>query len=64
VVKVKVLEIDEKRKRIALTMRLADASKKPDQTSPDRGNLRHSTIKRPAPEFNNAMAAAFGKISK
>jgi uncharacterized protein len=64
VVKVKVLEIDEKRKRIALTMRLADASKKPDPTSPDRGNLRHSTIKRPAPEFNNAMAAAFGKISK
>jgi uncharacterized protein len=64
VVKVKVLEIDEKRKRIALTMRLADASKKPDPTSPDRGNLWHSTIKRPAPEFNNAMAAAFGKISK
>jgi len=72
VVKVKVLEIDEKRKRIALTMRLTDEApklgSKAEQKNP-RGSktsdarkpqeLRHS-----APPVNNAMAAAFSKLKK
>ncbi len=68
VVKVKVLEIDEKRKRIALTMRLSDnapiAGAKPEQRS-DRNDAKrlsqHQQQSR-EPVANNAMAAAFAKI--
>lgn len=77
VVKVRVLEIDEKRKRIALTMRLSDEAPKPavgaksDQRSPNRPNTtrpqdarKSQEDRRSAPLVNNAMAAAFGKLKK
>jgi protein Tex len=77
VVKVKVLEVDEKRKRIALTMRLSDeaprssAESKPAQRTPHQSSAAKSPeSKRPredrgnAAPVNNAMAAAFGKLAK
>ncbi|MFC5476472.1 Tex family protein [Paraherbaspirillum soli] len=71
VVKVKVLEVDEKRKRIALTMRLADsapvAGAKPEQRG-DRNDAKRlsqhqqrQSAPAPAPA-NSAMAAAFAKL--
>jgi uncharacterized protein len=72
VVKVKVLEIDEKRKRIALTMRLADeapkapkntAGAKPEQRVPRTPeNKRPQEDRRSAPPMNNAMAEALRKL--
>ncbi len=79
VVKVKVLEVDEKRKRIALTMRLSDeAPKTTSGASPEQRVNRPSDTRTPrvqenrkpqedrrsAPLMNNAMAAAFGKLKK
>lgn len=79
VVKVKVLEVDEKRKRIALTMRLSDetpkaapgakpeqrANRPSDPRAPRSPEARRSQEdRRSAPPVNNAMAAAFGKIKK
>jgi uncharacterized protein len=80
VVKVKVLEVDEKRKRIALTMRLSDeaprdgakAGAKLEQRMPNRSNSEPKSAearkpqedRRQAPPMNNAMAAAFGKLKK
>ena len=76
VVKVKVLEVDEKRKRIALTMRLSDeapresskAGAKPEQRAPNRPRAaeprKPQDDRRQAPPINNAMAAAFGKLKK
>jgi uncharacterized protein len=73
VVKVKVLEVDPKRKRIALTMRLSDsapqAGSKPEQRG-DRTDARrlnqHQRQERPAPKADagGAMAAAFAKLKK
>lgn len=71
VVKVKVLEVDEKRKRIALTMRLSDsapvAGAKPEQRG-DRNDAKRlsqhqqrQSAPAPAPA-NSAMAAAFAKL--
>jgi uncharacterized protein len=68
VVKVKVLEVDAKRKRIALTMRLSDsapaAGSRPAQRG-DRDDARrlaqHQKNER-APASNTAMAAAFAKL--
>ena len=68
VVKVKVLEVDLQRQRIALTMRLAD---EPGQTKrhdaapagrggPSRQPARHSA----PPPSGNAMAAAFAKLKR
>ena len=70
VVKVKVLEVDVKRKRIALTMRLTDAApqagSKPDVAQRDnRGQGRPAGGKpnrAPAAEPVSAMAAAFAKL--
>jgi uncharacterized protein len=68
VVKVKVLEVDEKRKRIALTMRLTDAvpaaGSKPEQRGDrqDAKRLSQHRNQAPAPIANNAMAAAFAKL--
>src|SRR5512135_223422 len=72
VVKVKVLEVDEKRKRIALTMRLTDAAGqaagKPDaqrQRFDPRGQHKAAGGKpnrAPAPAMGGAMAAAFSKL--
>ncbi len=66
VVKVKVLEVDEKRKRIALTMRLTDSAAQGarDAAAP-RDNQTKGTTSRPRaaqPVPANAMAAAFSKL--
>lgn len=71
VVKVKVLEVDPKRKRIALTMRLTDsapqAGARPEQRG-DRTDARrvaqHQRQERSTPPSGNAMAAAFAKLKK
>jgi len=72
VVKVKVLEVDVKRKRIALTMRLSDsapaAGSKPEQRG-DRQDAKrlgqHQRQERSAPApSGGAMAAAFAKLRK
>jgi protein Tex len=68
VVKVKVLEVDEKRRRIALTMRLSDtpqpAGARPEQRA-DRNDAKrlgqHQQQSR-QPAASNAMAAAFAKL--
>ncbi|SFA92989.1 uncharacterized protein SAMN04515620_10885 [Collimonas sp. OK607] len=67
VVKVKVLEVDEKRKRIALTMRLTDnapvAGAKPEQRADRNDAKRMSQQRQAAPvPANGAMAAAFAKL--
>jgi uncharacterized protein len=69
VVKVKVLEVDEKRKRIALTMRLTDtaASSSKVASTSDRQNDakrmgQHKRQEERQPVQNNAMAAAFAKL--
>jgi uncharacterized protein len=70
VVKVKVLEVDEKRKRIALTMRLADsapvAGSKPEQRGDrnDAKRLAQHQAKPQREDANSAMAAAFAKLKK
>ena len=67
VVKVKVLEVDAKRKRIALTMRLSDAAPvagaKPQQRSDrtDHQRIGQQQRREEAPA-GNAMAAAFAKL--
>lgn len=76
VVRVKVLEVDLPRKRIALTMRLTDetspkrerhqehssaASNRPAQPRPQTS---HKPQRKSAPPPNNAMAAAFAKLKK
>jgi len=65
VVKVKVLEVDLQRQRIALSMRMGDEPKKHDAGSQraapiSRQQARHNA---PAPA-NNAMASAFAKLRK
>lgn len=67
VVKVKVLEVDAKRKRIALTMRLSDsapaAGSKPEQRGDRTDGKRlaqHQRQEKAAPA--GAMAAAFAKL--
>jgi uncharacterized protein len=73
VVKVKVLEVDVKRKRIALTMRLSDsapaAGSRPDQR-PDSEARRHDRramgqqqkSQQREPAVQSSMAAAFAKL--
>ena len=73
VVKVKVLEVDPKRKRIALTMRLSDSAPAPGEKrerggerggerSGDRRGIDRAQPRRDAAPSNTAMAAAFAKI--
>jgi uncharacterized protein len=68
VVKVKVLEVDEKRKRIALTMRLSDSAPNPGAKPVQRGDRNDAKRlsqhqQQPRQETaNNAMAAAFAKL--
>lgn len=67
VVKVKVVEVDPKRKRIALTMRLDDAptptGAKPQQRGDRTDAARLATQQRREPvASSNAMAAAFAKL--
>ncbi len=70
VVKVKVLEVDEKRKRIALTMRLTDSAPQPGAKPEQRGDRNDSKRlaqhqQKPQPQIatgNSAMASAFAKL--
>jgi uncharacterized protein len=71
VVKVKVLEVDVKRKRIALTMRLSDSAPQPGARLDQRGDrtdgkrmAQHQKQERSAPAAGGAMAAAFAKLRK
>ncbi len=70
VVKVKVLEVDAARKRIALTMRLYDEpgtqAKRSDRPSENnrRGDSRSVKPQREKPVGNTAMADAFAKLKK
>lgn len=73
VVRVKVLELDEKRKRIALTMRLNETSNAPvkdghsdrQRTGSTKPRTEKSSPNRQSPPLvNSAMAAAFGKLGK
>jgi uncharacterized protein len=69
VVRVKVLEVDEKRKRIALTMRLTDSAPQPGSKPEQRGDRtdgkrlaqHQKQEKAPAPA-GGSMAAAFAKL--
>ena len=68
VVKVKVLEVDEKRKRISLTMRLSDTAASSDKMEPRNATDAKRLVQhqkqaaRPQTNDNNAMAAAFAKL--
>lgn len=71
VVKVKVLEVDEKRKRIALTMRLTDSATDASRGGAprDRGSdakrlSQHKQQEAHQPELSGAMAVAFAKFKK
>jgi uncharacterized protein len=75
VVKVKVLEVDPKRKRIALTMRLSDSAPQPGAQAQQRGDRddrkrmadhqnKHQRQERSAAPSSGAMAAAFAKLKK
>jgi uncharacterized protein len=62
IVKVKVLEVDAKRKRIALTMRLTDAAARPRETPrPPASHVRQKTVNS-QPAASGAMASAFAKL--
>ena len=50
VVKVKVLEVDEKRKRIALSMRLDEQAPRPREGAPREGGPPRRSDSRPAPQ--------------
>ena len=68
VVRVKVLEVDEKRKRIALTMRLTDSAPapgaKPEQRADrdDGKRMAQHQKQNSAPAAGGSMAAAFAKL--
>ncbi|MDD5176594.1 MAG: Tex family protein [Sterolibacterium sp.] len=64
VVKVKVLEVDVARKRIALTMRLADEITAKMSNSPLQRSGKPSLPKREAPPQGGAMAAAFARLKQ
>ncbi len=70
VVRVKVLEVDEKRKRISLTMRLSDAAPTPAPATANPSS-RKNTASGKAPQsrtapaaMDNAMANAFARLKK
>jgi protein Tex len=68
VVKVKVLEVDEKRKRIALTMRLDEQTARPRDTgSPRKPDSRPAPLaarERAQPQSSGAMAEALANAFK
>ncbi len=67
VVKVKVLEVDVKRKRIALTMRLSDAAPAPGERREPRDRQaapRSAASRRDQAPSGTAMAAAFAKLKR
>lgn len=66
VVKVKVLEVDEGRKRIALSMRLNDEVGSSIKSSSSNHKERNQNKKQasPKPQLNTAMADAFAKLKR
>ncbi|MDD4977373.1 MAG: Tex family protein [Gallionella sp.] len=64
IVKVKVLEVDAKRKRIALTMRLTDTAASSNRDAPRDTRPAHKPrmTTPPQPAVNSAMASAFAKL--
>ncbi|MBA9846093.1 MAG: Tex family protein [Ralstonia sp.] len=69
IVKVKVMEVDVKRNRIGLTMRLSDepgqaAARTGNGDRPSSGGSRHGGQQRRAPEPSGAMAEAFAKLKR
>ena len=69
IVRVKVLEVDEKRKRIALTMRLEDQKSAPNKKTKQENkprqhqpNSERKTKKNNQPKVEGAMAAAFARL--
>jgi uncharacterized protein len=68
VVKVKVLEVDIPRKRIALTMRLTDEVQKQKVgaggTASPHEQRRHQQQQQRQPQADGAMAAAFAKLKR
>src|SRR5690606_21492253 len=63
-VRVKVLEVDVKRRRIALTMRLEDAptaAPRPDERAPKRGAKPKPTRERPPSRPSGVLAEAFAR---
>ena len=62
IVKVKVLDVDVKRQRIALTMRLADSARTSED--PPRKDEKPRFARAPAPKPASAMALAFEKLRK
>ena len=70
VVKVKVLEVDAPRKRIALTMRLNDSAgaekrgRQPENAAPRSGSLKNGKPQRERVPQNSAMADALAKLKK
>ncbi|MGN6263533.1 MAG: helix-hairpin-helix domain-containing protein, partial [Ralstonia sp.] len=69
IVKVKVMEVDVKRNRIGLTMRLSDEpGQAPARTGsgdrPSSSGNRHGGQQRRAPEPSGAMAEAFAKLKR
>ncbi len=71
VVKVKVLEVDSVRKRIALTMRLTDdAARKPARTQSTDGpkagkriEIARDQVRKAGPDVSSAMADAFARLN-
>ncbi len=64
IVKVKVVEVDQKRKRIALSMRLTDKALHPSQPIGSHKSENHKNIDKTMHPLSNAMASAFEKIKK
>ena len=70
VVKVKVLEVDAPRKRIALTMRLNDSAgaekrgRQPENAAPRSGSLKNGKPQRERTPQNSAMADALAKLKR
>ena len=69
VVRVKVMEVDEKRKRIALTMRLTDSAPQPGAKVEQRGDrtdgkrlAQHEKQEKSSAPAGGSMAAAFAKL--
>lgn len=64
VVKVKVLEVDPKRKRIALTMRLSEKAEGSSEPRPRRTPEARFKPQREATPAGSAMADAFARLKR
>jgi uncharacterized protein len=62
IVKVKVLEIDMQRQRVALTMRMSDTPPGGTPQGARPGQVPQRRDSRPAQEAQGSMAAAFAKL--